>query len=202
MARPIDHERRQQLAQEAVEVLKARGVSLSTKALAEALEMKRPTLLYYFPTKAAIVESALEALLAEQAQFVIAKMEAEDHPLRQLYAQVKAVHEFHDGREERIVFLSQAIAASGFDRTSRFIEIGNLAFEAQREVMRQRLVTAIDERRMHACDVGSLIRLIRSTIDGLMVQRVMTGCDLQPIHEFLWDHVLGPLMRDPEEEKK
>ena len=202
MARPIDHERRQDLARDAVEVLKREGLNVSTKALAEALGIKRPTLIYYFPTKAAIVETALEALLFEQAQFVIAKMEAEDHPLRQLHAQVKAVHEFHHGREERIVFLSQAIAASGIDRTSRFIEIGNLAFEAQRDVMRQRLRAAIADGRMQACDVESLIRIVRSAIDGLMVQRVMTGCDLAPIHEFLWDHMLGPLMRDPEEEQR
>ncbi|MEQ9503937.1 MAG: helix-turn-helix domain-containing protein [Deltaproteobacteria bacterium] len=199
MGRPVDHAKRHQLARRAVEILKERGLDLSNQALADALGIKRPTLLYHFPSKQQIVEHALEGLLFEQAQFVIAKMEAEDHPLRQLYAQVRGVHAFHDGREERIVFLSQAIAAAGIDKSSRFIEIGNLAFEAQRAIMRERLNQAIDDGRMHACDVESLIRLIRSTVDGLMVQRVMTGCDLAPIHEFLWDHVLRPLMRDEEE---
>ncbi len=199
MGRPVDHAKRHALARRAVEVLKARGLDLSNQALADELGIKRPTLLYYFPTKREIVEHALEALLFEQAQFVIAQMEAEDHPLRQLHAQVRAVHAFHDGREERVVFLSQAIAASGIDHSSRFIEIGNLAFEAQREIMRQRLRRAIDEGRMRECDVESLIRLIRSTVDGLMVQRVMTGCDLAPVHEFIWDHVLSPLMRGSEE---
>lgn len=202
MGRPVDHAKRHALARQAVEVLKERGLDLSNQALADALEIKRPTLLYYFPTKREIVEHALEALLFEQAQFVIARMEAEEHPLRQLHAQVKAVHAFHDGREERIVFLSQAIAASGLDHSSRFIEIGNLAFEAQRAIMRERLRDAIDEGRMHPCDVESLIRLIRSTVDGLMVQRVMTGCDLAPVHQFLWDHILGPLMREPEEKRR
>lgn len=198
MARPVDHERREALAKQAVEVLRKEGLALSNKALAEKLGVKRPTLLYYFPNKAKLLEEALASLLAEQGMFVIAKMEAEDHPLKQLLVNVKAVHEFHHGREERIVFLTQAIATLGLDRTARFIEIGNQAFAAQRAIMRERLNKAIDEGRMHPCDVDSLLRLIRSTNDGLMVQRVMTGCDLAPVHQFLWDNVLNPLMREPE----
>ncbi len=197
MARTQDMDKRRQLAREAVVVLQRDGLDASTASLAAALGIKRPTLLYYFPTREAIVETALVDLLAEQAQFVLAKILEHDHPIDQLYAQVRAVHAFHHGHEARVVFLSQAIAAFGVGE-SKVIEIGNAAFEAQRGEMRKRLRLAIRQGRMHACDPDALVRLVRATIDGLMVQRVMTGCDLAPVHKFLWQHVLRPLKRDPE----
>ena len=197
MARAIDIDKRRELAREAVAVLQREGLDAPMSTLAEALGIKRPTLLYYFPTRMAIVENALADLLTEQALFVVARMSAHDHPLDQLYAQIQGVHAFHHGREERVVFLSQAIAAFGVGE-SRVIEIGNAAFEAQRAEMKKRLRLAIRQGRMHACDPDALLRLVRATIDGLMVQRVMTRCDLAPVHKFLWEHVLRPLKKTPE----
>lgn len=189
--------RRRQLAREAVVVLQREGLETSMASLAAALGVKRPTLLYYFPTRAAIIESALVDLLAEQATFVAGKIAEHAHPIDQLYAQVRAVHSFHDGREARVLFLTQAIAASGLGE-SRVIAIGNAAFEIQRGELRKRLRLAMRRKTMHACDPDALMRLVRATIDGLMVQRVMTGCDLEPVHRFLWQHVLRPLKRDRE----
>lgn len=201
MARPVDNERRRALAARAAAVLQKEGLNLSNAQLAERLELKRPTLLYYFPTKAAILESALEGLLAEQVGFVVERMEAHEHPLDQLGAQVRAVHAFHHDREGRMVFLTQAIASLGMDTAERFIRIGDQAFEAHRQLMKARLQAAMDEGRMHECDVDSLVRLVRSTVDGLMVQRFMTGCALEPVHDFFERHVLGPLKRDPGEQE-
>ena len=48
-------------------------------------------------------------------------------------------------------------------------------------------------------DPDALIALTRAVTDGLMVQRVMTGLDLGPVHQALWTHVLEPLKRTPEE---
>lgn len=200
MARPIDNERRRALARQAVAVLQAEGLDLSFAALAERLELKRPTLLYYFPTKASIVEAALEELLMAQAAFVIPRMEAEDHPLDQLMAQLQAVHAFHQGREDRVVFLSQAVASLGLAGAAPIIEIGNQVFEAQRQLMKGRLRAAIEAGRMAACDVDALMALVRSTIDGMMVQRFMTGCDVAPVHRFFEEHVLDPLRRGPGQE--
>ena len=194
MARPIDNDKRRALALEAVTVLEKDGLDLSNAALAARLGLKRPTLLYYFPAKASILEAALEALLTEQAGFVFARVQAAgDHPLDQLAAWLEGVHAFHHGREGRIVFLTQAIASLGVDASARFVEIGDQAFALQRTYIRGQLDAAIAAGRMRACDTDALVRLVRSTVDGLLIQRFMTGCALEPVHTFFRAHVLDPL---------
>ena len=199
MARPPEPEKRRELARQAVEVLQAEGLDVPTSRLAEALDIKRPTLLYHFPSRGHIVETALEDLLTEQAFFVIAKIEAHAHPIDRIYAQIRAIHEFHHGREARVVFLSQAIAAAGGGRMSEIIEVGNRVFEAQRKAAADRIKRGIAEGIVHPCDADALMSMARALTDGLMVQRLMTGLDLEPVHEFFWTHVLRPLKRDPEE---
>lgn len=181
----------------AIDALQRLGLETSMTQLAAELEVKRPTLLYHFPNRAAIVESALGEILGEQALFVIERMEAHEHPIDQLYAQICAVHEFHHGKEARILFLTQMVAMSGTDRTAQIIEVGNMAFEARRQLMGRRLRDGIAAGTVAECDVDSLIRIVRSFNDGLLVQRMMTGCDLAPIHEFIWEHVLSPLKLEP-----
>lgn len=197
MARPPEPEKRRELARRAVAVLQHRGLDLSMAQLAEALEIKRPTLLYHFPTKSHIVEAALEDLLTEQAAFVLDRVARHEHPIDRLYAQVCAVHAFHHEREGRIVFLSQAIAASAGTRMAAIIEVGNRVFEAYRRAAADRIRKGIAEGTVAPCDPDALMALIRAVTDGLMVQRVMTNLDLKPVHQFLWEAVLRPLKRAP-----
>ncbi len=196
MGRPIQSEKRNDLADAAVEVLQRDGVDVSMAALADALGVKRPTLLYHFPTKAHIVERALEGLLTEQAAFVMQRVSDHDHPIDRLYAQLRAVHEFHHGREARVVFLSQAIAATSGVRVSEIINVGNRVFEAHRHAATELLRRGIEEGTVVPCDPEAVIAVVRALVDGLMVQRVMTGLDLGPIHQFVWDHVLCPLKKE------
>lgn len=200
MARPIDQDKRRALAKQAIEVMRLEGLSVSNTRLAEAMGIKRPTLLYYFPDRNRIVETALEELLTEQARFVVPRMAAFTHPIDQLYEQVRSVHAFHEGNEARLLFLSQAVATVGSERTAEIIKIGNLVFEAHRRALVARLERGIDQGTVRSCDPESLVRLCRAMIDGLVVQRVMTGCDLAPIHQLLWDSVLAPLKITPDPE--
>jgi len=193
MARPVDRKKRRDLARRAVDALRTLGLEASTTQLAAELGIKRPTLLYHFPTRAAIVEAALEELLAEQAVGVIAAQEQHDHPIDQLYAQIVSTHAFHHGNEARVLFLTQLVSSAGSERTQQIMDVGNMAFEARRQLMAKRLRAGIEEGRVVDCDVNALISIVRSFNDGLMVQRVMLGCDLKPIHEFIWKHVLEPL---------
>lgn len=197
MARPPEPEKRLELAREAAQVLEREGLDISTSRLAEALGLNRSTLLYHFPTRARIIETALEALLTEQAMFVLARIEKHRHPIDRLYAQLRAVHEFHHGREARIVFLSQAIAASG-ERMASIIEVGNRVFEAHRRAAADRIREGIERGIVAPCDADALVNTVRAVTDGLMVQRVMTGLDLAPVHELLWTNLLRPLKRKPE----
>ena len=197
MARPAEPEKRLSLAREAVQVLEREGLDISTSRLAEALGLTRSTLLYHVPSRARILETALEALLTEQAFFVLARVEKHRHPIDRLYAQLRAVHEFHHGREARIVFLSQAIAATG-ERMAAIIEIGNQVFEAHRRAAADRVRDGIERGIVAPCDADALVNMVRAVTDGLMVQRVMTGLDLAPVHDLLWNNLLRPLKRKSE----
>jgi AcrR family transcriptional regulator len=197
MGRPIDIDKRLELARDAIAVLLQEGLDLSMARLAEALGMKRPTLLYYFPDKAAIAVTALEDLLTQQAMFVLEHMGRHDHPLDQIYAQVQAIHAFHHGNETRIIFLAQAIASASRERMQLFIEVGNRVFEPHRLAMIERLRCAMADGTMRPCDPEALMQLVRCVNDGLIVQRVMTNIELGPAHELFWKHVLEPLKVEP-----
>lgn len=195
-------EKRRDLGRRAVEVLRREGLDISNSRLAEALEIKRPTLLYHFPSRAHLVEQALEELLTEQMIFVMSKVNEHTHPIDRIYAQIRAVHEFHQDREDRIVFLSQAIATSSRAHMTEIIDVGNRVFAAQRAAATELLRQGIEEGTVAPCDPDALVATIRAAQDGLMVQRVMTGVDLAPVHDFLWKHVLEPLKRDGLEEER
>ena len=195
MARPPEPEKRRELARRAIRVLQQEGLSVSMSKLAERLEIKRPTLLYHFPSKAEIVEDALEDMLTEQAMSVLAAIAEHDHPIDRLFAQMKAVHAFHHGREHRALFLGQAIATNSGDRMAAIIEIGNRVFEAHRAAQAEGIRRGTAEGLVRSCDVDALMSTLRAVQDGLIVQRVMLGLDLEPVHKFLWEHVLLPLKR-------
>jgi AcrR family transcriptional regulator len=193
MARPADPEKKSALAWRAVEVLEREGLGISVARLAEAIGIKRPTLLYHFPTYGHVVEAALQDLLTEQTAYVLARVERHEHPIDRLFSQVQAVHAFHQGRERRIVFLTQAIAATAGTRASAILEAGNLVFEAHRRAAADRLRQGIAQGIVAPCDADALVALVRSVIDGLMVQRVVSGLDFAPVHALLWERVLAPL---------
>jgi AcrR family transcriptional regulator len=195
MARPTEPEKRSDLARRAVAVLQREGLEISMSRLADLLEVKRPTLLYHFPTKSHIVEAALEELLVEQVAYVAERVARHEHPIDRLYAQLRAIHTFHEGQEARIVFLSQAIATAVGERLPQIIEIGNRVAAARREAAAQALEKGIAEGTVAPHDVGALLALIRAVTDGLLVQRVMTGIDLGPVHKLLWGHLLRPLKK-------
>jgi AcrR family transcriptional regulator len=197
MARPSEHDKRRELASRAVAVLQRHGLGISMTELADALEVKRPTLLYHFPTKSHIIEAALEELLVEQVAFVAARVAEHEHPIDRLYAQLRAVHAFHHGQEARIVFLTQAIATTAGERLAHIIEIGNRVATMRREAAAKALRKGIEDGTVAPCDVDALLALVRAVTDGLMVQRVMTGVNLAPVHELLWTHLLHPLKRTP-----
>lgn len=196
MARPPEPQKRRELARRAVEVLRAEGLEMSMTRLAEALDIKRPTLLYHFASRGDVIEAALEDLLAQQALYVLKRVNRESHPIRRLHAQLQAVHEFHHGREERIVFLSQAVAAVGTERMTALIDVGNRVFEMHRQAQASLVRAGIAAGTVAPCDVDALMAVLRAATDGLIVQRVMTGLVLAPVHGFIWQHVLAPLVVD------
>lgn len=201
MARLPEPEKRSELARAAVEVLQREGTDVSMAQLADALGIKRPTLLYHFPTKAHIVELALVELLGEQAVYVQERVSENAHPIDRLFAQMKAIHAFHRGREARIVFLTQAIAACAGERMTAILEAGNHVFEARRRASVELLREGMAEGTVAPCDPEALIAATRALTDGLMVQRVMSGLDLAPVHALVWEQLYLPLKIEPKRKR-
>lgn len=198
MPRAPDHEKRLDLARRAVAVLEREGLGLSTERLAAALGVKRPTLLYHFPTVGHLVEAVLVELLSQQAMYVMAEVERHTHPIDRLYAQLRAVHAFHDGREARLVFLTQAIAASGGARVPEILARGTQVFEAFRQAAAARVREGIRAGIVAPCDPDALVVTVRALVDGLMIQRVTSpSLSLAPIHALVWDRLLAPLKVAP-----
>ena len=193
MARPTNHKKRRELARSAVLVLQQEGLDVSMSRLAEALAIKRPTLLYHFASRAEIVETALEQSLLEQASYVIGEVEKYEHPVDRMYAQLRAVHAFHDGQDERLAFLTQAIAVSGKERLDELIRIGNRVFDARRQETAARLREGMRRGVVGECEPDVLIAVMRALSDGLVIQRVMTGLTLAPVHSLVWEQLLKPL---------
>ncbi len=195
MARPRDTEKTRELARRAVAVLERDGLTISTEHLARELGLKRPTLLYHFPTHGHIVELALAELLFEQGAHVALRVEAESHPIDRLYARLCAISEFHTGREGRVLFLTQAIAVTGGKRVGEILATASALFDAARRDMVERIERGIEDGIVHPCDAPALVSLLRSIIDGLTIQRVTTPATVEPVQKLFWEHVLLPLKR-------
>ena len=79
---------------------------------------------------------------------------------------------------------------------AEIINVGNRVFEFHRQDAARRIREGIEAGTTHPCDPDALIALCRSVTDGLVVQRVMIGLDLEPVHTLLWKNVLEPLKKE------
>ena len=143
MARPREQGKRAEIAERAVAVLEREGLGISTEQLARAIGVKRPTLIYHFPTHTHVIEAVLATLLAEQMAFVETRVEKHSHPIDRLYARLLAVAEFHRGREARMLFLSQAVAVAGGPRAVEIVKRASEFFELDRRAMVARVERGI-----------------------------------------------------------
>lgn len=202
MPRPRDEGRRRALATRACAVLEKEGLGISAERLAQKLGIKRPTLLYYFPEYADILQAKLTDLLAQQSAFVGERVEPEPHPVRRLYARVRAIHEFHTGRGAPLSFLIQAFITTGGAPASQLIRGASEFFDEQRSDLVRRLEVGIRDGTVHPCEPEVVVGLCRAVIDGLVIQRLTGGADPERIHALLWESVLAPLVKREAPKKK
>lgn len=195
MARPRETEKRRELAQRAAAVLEEKGLTISTEQLARELGINRTTLLYHFPTYSEIIQVVLGALLLEQAAFVELRVAELQHPIDRLYARVRATHDFHHGNERRLLFLTQALAVTGGAGVTEILRGAADLFAPGRLALVTGIERGIEEGTVAPCDAKAVVALARAVIDGLTIQRVTEGASLEPVHRFLWEHVLEPLKR-------
>lgn len=202
MARPRDIEKTRDLALRAAAILERDGLTVSAEHLARELGIKRPTLLYHFPTHGHVVQAALAELLVAQAAFVEQRVAAHEHPIDRLYARLRGIHEFHAGKETRLLFLSQAIAVTGGGRVGEILAQASAFFEDARRDMVARIDDGIERGIVHPCDAKAVVALLRAVIDGLSIQRVTSPRTVTAAQELFWETVLLPLKRSPKRTSK
>ena len=195
LARPRETEKRRELAQRAAVVLEEKGLTIPTEQLARELGINRTTLLYHFPNYSEIIQTVLGELLLEQAAFVELRVSEHQHPIDRLYARVRATHAFHHGNERRLLFLTQAVAVTGGAGVTEILRGAADLFAPSRLALAAGIERGIEEGTVAPCDAKAVVALARAVIDGLTIQRVAEGASLEPVHRFLWEHVLEPLKR-------
>jgi AcrR family transcriptional regulator len=192
MPRRPDLERRHQLARQAFDVLRTRGMQTSMRELAEALGVKRPTLYFYFPDLGAVFESVLDQMYREIATQITAKAMQHAHPLDRLRAVVDATLAFHRERPQLIGGLFQLWAVGGrdfanlLDRERRIVIAGRDALVAD-------LRGGIARKEVLPCDPARIVDLVLAVVDGVLVHHVLGIARPDEVVEELVARVLEPL---------
>jgi len=197
MARKPDLARRSEIAARAFEVIRARGVHRTTMSdIAVALEMKRPTLYWYFKDLSGVFEAVIEQMQKRLEAFVLGRLGEIDHPIDVLETLVEANLDFYGDRHDLIIVLFQLWAVAASDDPSRIIE------RSQRFLLpvRLRLIAlvqgGIDDGRVAPCDAAGIVDLVLSIADGAMVQRVTMNADARVVVAGLKKYLLEPLRLD------
>ena len=200
MPRRPDLARRADLANAAFEVLRARGMQVSMRELAEALGVKRPTLYFYFPDLGAVFETVLEQTYRDLAAAVIAKTRDLTHPLDRLQAIVEATLAFHRERPQLIGGLLQLWAVGGRDVNAvldreRAIVIG------ARDALVSDLRAGIARKEVRPCDPARIVDLVLAVVDGVLVHHVLGIASADDVVLELSERIIEPL-RMPRKKRK
>lgn len=198
MARPVDTEKREALAQQAFEHIKAQGFERVTmSSLARALEMKRSTLYWYFNDIHAIFEVVLESLLKAQDAFIVERVRQQAHPLDLAMDYIRAVHGFYAQRADVIVLLFQFWALAGTSPQRALAQL-RAHHIPRRQLAVAALEAGIESGHIAACDVEVVVSTLSAMVDGLLVQLVVDpSIDLSARHALIFNAILEPLRLTP-----
>ncbi len=195
MSRTVDTERRTELAQRALEVLRARGIGRTTMSeLAKALGLKRPTLYFYFRDLTALLHAAVEDVYVAYLAHVTARVAGIDHPIIALGELARATVEFQRGRRDLIVLLFQLWAA-GDAEPEALLARSRAVGEPLRAELVGRVAAGVARGVVAPCDPARIVDLVLTVLDGAIVQEVTRGASGAPVIDELWERVLAPLVR-------
>ena len=192
MPRRPDLHRRAELANAAFEVLRTRGVQTTMRELADALGVKRPTLYFYCPDLGSVFESVLDQMYQELAAVVVARVQAEKHPLDRLSAVVDATIEFHRERPELIGGLLQLWSMTGRDFASvldRERRIG----ETSRAALIADLRAGVARGDVLPCDPERVVSTVLALMSGVLVHQVLGIARPDGAIEELGERIIEPL---------
>ncbi|HVV85644.1 MAG TPA: helix-turn-helix domain-containing protein, partial [Kofleriaceae bacterium] len=189
MARTVDVQRRSELVRRALEVLRARGGRTTMSELARALEVKRPTLYFYFRDLTGLLHAAVEEVYRQQVGHVVGRIAAVDHPVIALAELARATVELQRGRRDLVLLLLQLWAAGGSD-PEELLARGRAATAPLRTELVARLTAGVERGVVAPCEPARVVDLVLAVVDGVLVQEVTRGANGGTIVEELWQRVL------------
>jgi len=201
MARPLDIQRRRTIAHEAFEVIKEQGVHKITMShLAKALNMKRPTLYWYFPDVESVFEAVVDNIIHRVIIHTTEAMGRHSHPVDQLDAMLRAVVEFYMEHRTELMGMIQ-LWSVGSSNPERLVAHERELLKPQREFLVSLVQGGIDRGQIKPCDAGGLADTMITLIDGANFHRMAYNDDLSLMLNFVSTHILHPL-RIPQQEVK
>ena len=200
MARKIDLKKREEIAMATFALLQKNGFQkTSMSEIAKALNMKRPTLYWYFKDVGAICETLFAKLMFDVAIHIEEHTKDVEHPIDLLYAHMTAVHEYFAGKEELLPCMFQLWATVG----ARIDPNDAIALSRSYFLpRRQRYIAALEAGIAHGtvapCDPTTLVHLVSAVVDGMLLQRITHATtELPPVNLLIWTRLLEPLKAAP-----
>lgn len=202
MARNVDYKKREEIATAAFELIRAQGVqNTSMTDIARALEMKRPTLYWYFKDLGAIFEVVLRKLVIDLALHLEASQEGVDHPIDRLDTHIRAMHGYFSERRDIIPCLLELWGSSRTGSTLTTEQAADFLTQfalPRRQKMIASLREGIEAGTVAPCDPEAIVHMVVALVDGLLLQQLFYPPEhFPPIHEAFWTHTLKPLKRTP-----
>jgi AcrR family transcriptional regulator len=192
MARTVDLERRSELVQRALEVMRARGVRMTMTELARALGVKRPTLYFYFRDLTGLLHAAVEDVYRHHLGHLIGRIVPIEHPVIALGELARATVELQRGRRDLVLLLLQLWAAGGSDPEALLARARTAAAPLRAELV-ARLAAGVERGVVAPCDPARVVELVLAVLDGVLVREVTRGAGGELVVEELWQRVLAPL---------
>jgi len=194
MARPKDHAHHRELAMQAFDVVRKRGVDgLTMSKLASDLGINRSTLYWYFKNLAEIFDMVLEITFASLAESVAARVAPLDHPIDRLQAWLLQVQDYFEADTDLLPVLVQLWAVGNPGDPERVLERARKQVALLREMAVLDLELGQTNGVVAPCDAGAVIDLCMVVMDGCLVHRVSRSLQPAPVLELFFASTLEPL---------
>lgn len=199
MGRPIDEAKRAEIAAAALAVLRERGVlGVRMSHVADALEMKRPTLYWYFGSIPELFEYAVQRYRAGEAEYIGQRLpDSAGDPVEALRITLRSAVAFYriGGLEDFLFLICQGWAAGDAVQRDRFAAIAMEQLGPLRSLLIQLFEVGIATGGVHPCDPAAVVDAALSILHGSLVHEVLTGVPAEPTLDFFHSQVIAPLRR-------
>jgi AcrR family transcriptional regulator len=201
MARPLDIKKRNEITERAVKVLVDRGVHGTTMSdLARALDIKRPTLYWYFPDLGALFDAIFDFHNQRFNEAVLPELAGIEDPVAALDLFLERVLQNCDAYRDEIVLMFQLWAVGRSDAPEDVLARGREFLNPFRELLLQLIRSAQEQKQIRAMDPEGLADLVLSLVHGALFQKVVRHADLSAMRDVVRQLVWSQLGGDKNDE--